>query len=162
MLKVTTCNFLIINCVISHVLDLITLIAGIVESNPKKFKLDDNEISNRRKFITLTKDEVKFMREKLFDSRASKDKKMMMMRQGGGLAQAIGTINGPKYTRLENSFDGNAPSHNNQVGLPIDETVQGSLIVKSQNNETLDKISEGIGALSNNRQVRNEADEHAV
>lgn len=139
---------------------------GIVESNPKKFKLDEIEINNRRKFITQTKEEVKFMREKLFDSKNIKDKKMM--RQSGGgltLTNSSGSaINGAKYTRLQNNFD-NSPQHKNEseIGITIEENAQHQqLIIKSQD-DTLNKLRDSVGTLKSiSRQIGGEVDEQAV
>lgn len=104
------------------------------------------------------------MREKLFDSKANKDKKMMM-RQSGGLAQSIANtsnLNGARYTRLQNDFD-NHYKNDNQVGIPMDETVQQQqLIVKTQNDQ-LDKLSQSVGTLKSiSRHIRTEVDEQAV
>jgi len=135
---------------------------GIVENNPKKFKLDETEINNRRKFITQTKEEVKFMREKLFDSKSTKDKKMM--RQSGGQTIAnTSSLNGAKYTRLQNNFDSPHKNQESEIGINIDENIQQQqFIIKSQD-ETLNKLRDSVGTLKSiSRHIGTEVDEHAV
>ena len=104
------------------------------------------------------------MREKLFDSKANKDKKMMM-RQSGGLAQSIAntsSLNGAKYTRLQNDFD-NHYKNDNQIGIPMDETVQQQQLIVNTQNDQLDKLSQSVGTLKSiSRHIRTEVDEQAV
>lgn len=138
------------------------LSTGIVEANPKKFKLDENEISNRRQFIVQTKEEVKSMRDKLAEVvkfNSGSRQTLSMIRQSN-LANNV-MNNGPKYMRLENNFD-----------IPRDTTIgiEDSILQQSQLNGSPDhsdpigdRVREGVGVLkSNNRQFANEADEQAV
>ncbi|XP_054156894.1 syntaxin-6-like isoform X2 [Oppia nitens] len=131
---------------------------GIVENNPKKFKLDETEINSRRKFIHQTKDEVKFMREKLFDNQ-SKDKKQQQFRQSLSNFEAT---NASKYTRLDN----NTANTSTDIGITVDEgshLQHQQRIFMSQNNDTYDKLRESVGNLKSiSRQMGTEVDEHAV
>jgi hypothetical protein len=97
------------------------------------------------------------MREKLFDSKSIKDKKMM--RQSGG----ISSLNGAKYTRLQNNFDSPHKNTESQIGINVDDNVQQQhLIIKSQD-ETLNKLRDSVGTLKSiSRHIGTEVDEHAV
>ena len=133
---------------------------GIVENNPKKFKLDEAEISIRRKFIEQTKDEVKFMREKLFDSK-NKDRKMSF-RQNGSIA---GSSNA-KYTRLDNSDISPHRADGSDTVITVDEghqLRQHQQRIRQSQDETLDKLRNSVGNLNSiSRQIGTEVDEHAV
>lgn len=129
-----------------------------MEANPRKFKLDDNEISNRRKFIMQTKDEVKFMRDKLFDSKTSKTEKsaLSMLRPSNNVGN---TTNGAKYMRLQNL---DATQNFVLDGISMDDTGLRQTI-GLQDGDPIDKVREGVGVLkSNNQQIANDTDEHAV
>ena len=134
---------------------------GIVENNPKKFKLDETEINIRRKFIQQTKEEVKFMREKLFDSK-NKDKRMSFRQSSSSI-----TGTSAKYTRLDNKYD-MSPNRINgsEVGITVDESHQlrqhQQKILQSQD-DTLDKLRNSVGNLKSiSHQIGTEVDEHAV
>lgn len=133
---------------------------GIVENNPKKFKLDETEINIRRKFIEQTKDEVKFMREKLFDSK-NKERKMSF-KPNNSLA---GNSNA-KYTRLDNSEISPHRTDGSEAAITVDDSYQlrqhQQRIVQSQD-DTLDKLRSSVGNLKSiSRQIGTEVDEHAV
>jgi hypothetical protein len=102
------------------------------------------------------------MREKLFDSKSTKDKKMM--RQSGGQTIAnTSSLNGAKYTRLQNNFDSPHKNQESEIGINVDENVQQQqFIIKSQD-ETLNKLRDSVGTLKSiSRHIGTEVDEHAV
>ncbi|CAG2163329.1 unnamed protein product [Oppiella nova] len=136
----------------------------IVEKNHRKFKLDEQEVSNRRKFIHQTKDEVKFMREKLFDSKNKDKKSSSSLRQ----SQSPSTSNPTKYTRLDNSFDlsPNRANGSDSVGITVDDgnhlQYHQQMILQTQD-DSLDKLRNSVGNLKSiSRQIGTEVDEHAV
>jgi len=104
------------------------------------------------------------MREKLFDSKNIKDKKMM--RQNPGSAQSnpnTSSLNGAKYTRLQNNFDSPHKANQSEVGVYMEDNAQHQqLIIKTQD-DTLNKLRDSVGTLKSiSRQIGSEVDEHAV
>ncbi|CAG2121785.1 unnamed protein product [Medioppia subpectinata] len=135
---------------------------GIVKSNQKKFKLEESEINERRRFIQQTKDEVKFMREKLFDNKNKDNNK-----NNSSLRQSLGqqSSSSTKYTRLENSF-GDRHDGPDSVGITVDDgshlQYHQQMILQSQD-DSLNKLRNSVGNLKSiSRQIGTEVDEHAV
>ncbi|KAK7571899.1 hypothetical protein V9T40_014371 [Parthenolecanium corni] len=129
-----------------------------LKRNPSKFKLDTNELNQRRKFIEDTKTEVKSMREKLSYSKAvDKDKtsrqplieNLTTAKMGGG-----GAHSSTKYSKLENQTD--SPEHVQFV--KNSSMMQNRMIVEQD--DQLELISDSIGTLKNmSRQIGIELDE---
>ncbi|XP_076320832.1 syntaxin-6-like [Tachypleus tridentatus] len=121
---------------------------GIVEKNPKKFKIDETEINKRKIFITQTREEIKMMSNKVMDNK-SKEKKL---RQG---LLSSGNSN-VKYTRLEN------PAENLSQRFIDENHLQQQMVIQNQDEE-LDRIQESTGTLKTmSRQIGSELDEQAV
>lgn len=122
---------------------------GIVEKNPKKFKLDDIELANRKAFIDKTKEEIKAMKDRVFESK-NKEKKM---RQG---YLSSTTVSNAKYTRLQNELE----SPNERYIKDATQTQQ--VIVKTQEEE-LDRLHDSVGTLKAiSKQIGSEIEEQAV
>ncbi|RWS11951.1 syntaxin-like protein, partial [Dinothrombium tinctorium] len=136
---------------------------GIVESNPKKFKLDENEIAQRRLFIKKTKEEVVSLQEKLADFKGSNKEKRTMSTIISNPALNFGNSlsSGAKYTRLQNETE--SPNRNlaNESVINVedkkDELANGSPdIGKNKINENVNKLR----TISD--RINREIDEQAV
>lgn len=120
----------------------------IVESNPKKFKLDELEITNRKAFIEKTKEEIKAMRDKVLENK-TKEKRM---RQG---ILPLSNSN-TKYTRLQNEME--SPNER----FINDNQQQQQIIVRAQDEE-LDRIQDSVGTLKSiSKQIGSELEEQSV
>ncbi|XP_066294904.1 syntaxin-6-like isoform X4 [Branchiostoma lanceolatum] len=125
---------------------------SIVESNPRKFKIDQQELGDRRAFISRTRQSVKEMKEHMASPSAK-------ARIEGRNRQHL--FNGPskrqdRYTKLDSEME-----NTNQKF--IGETrQQQQLIVESQDDQ-LEMVSGSVGVLKNmSHQIGNELDEQAV
>lgn len=126
---------------------------SIVERNPKKFKIDDVELNDRKAFVARTKHTVQDMKDHLSSpqTRSREDKKS---RQGL-------LANGPKkpqdkYMRLENEIERANQKY-------IDDTQQQQQLMISNQDEQIDMIGTSVGVLKNmSHQIGNEMDEQAV
>lgn len=87
---------------------------GIVEGNPKKFRIEEEEIAKRRLFINETQKEVAEMRDKLFDSKVKTEKRTTMATLMNNPALTfgsnVGNVSGAKYSKLQNVNE--SPSKN--------------------------------------------------
>uniref|UniRef100_A0A0A9WJV0 Syntaxin-6 n=3 Tax=Lygus hesperus TaxID=30085 RepID=A0A0A9WJV0_LYGHE len=130
---------------------------GIVEKNPSKFKIDNKELTSRRNFIELTREEVKHMKEKMNYSRGrDRDRTARQPLLENSPVRAATSHGTTKYSKLENEMD----SPNRHF---MDSTVmQQNHLLQSQDDQ-LDLISHSIGSLKTvSRQIGSELDEQAV
>jgi syntaxin 6 len=152
---------------------------GIVESNQKKFKLDDQEITNRRLFITQTKEEVSGMRENVIDIKPNKQRSVAsLMNPGLSFASAVsagtaavagGGGSGAKYTRLQNEMDSPNRLVSPDMGISVDDPrhqqqqqQQEHLMVGVPQSD-LDRIKDSVGNLKNmSRSINRGTEEQAV
>ncbi|XP_066962965.1 syntaxin-6 isoform X3 [Macrobrachium rosenbergii] len=137
---------------------------GIVEKNPRKFKIDGNELAARRTFIEQTKEEVKSMKERLNLTKKDRD---VTARQVPDNAAPIDdnsplkmpqvVTHGPtRYSRLVNEAD----SPNSEF---IERTLAQQQIIMNQQDDQLDQIASSMGTLKTmSRQIGQEVDEQAV
>ncbi|XP_064085870.1 syntaxin-6-like isoform X1 [Macrobrachium nipponense] len=137
---------------------------GIVEKNPRKFKIDGNELAARRTFIEQTKEEVKSMKERLNLTKKDRD---VTARQVPDSAAPIDdnsplkmpqvVTHGPtRYSRLVNEAD----SPNSEF---IERTLAQQQIIMNQQDDQLDHIASSMGTLKTmSRQIGQEVDEQAV
>ncbi|KAK6178097.1 hypothetical protein SNE40_012927 [Patella caerulea] len=129
---------------------------GIVEKNPRKFKITENEIRERRNFIERTKATVKEMKGALASPKATN-----YYSKEDNVRQALlhaDKQNGPmdRYTRLDNEME-----RSNQNFID-DSQQQQSLIMRSQDDQ-LELIGGSVGVLKNmSRQIGGELDEQNV
>lgn len=129
---------------------------SIVEKNPKKFKIDDSELGDRRAFVERTKVSVRDMKEHLSSphSRVRDDNRKSQK-------QSLLSANGPskpqnKYTRLENEIERENQRY-------IDDTGSQQQLMISNQDEQIDNIGNSVGVLKNmSQQIGNELDEQAV
>ncbi|XP_022325617.1 syntaxin-6-like [Crassostrea virginica] len=123
---------------------------GIVERNPKKFKIDQNELLERRAFIDRSKAIVKRMKDELASPQAAKGK------EDGNVRQALLTGQNKqydKYTRLDQEME-----RSNQRYLE-DTHQQQQTLIRSQDDQ-LDMIGSSVGVLKNmSHQIGNELEE---
>ncbi|KAI8518469.1 Syntaxin-6 [Branchiostoma belcheri] len=124
----------------------------IVESNPRKFKIDQQELGDRRAFISRTRQSVKEMKDHMASPSAK-------ARIEGRNRQHL--FNGPskrqdRYTKLDSEME------NTNQKFISDTRQQQQLIVEAQDDQ-LDMVSGSVGVLKNmSHQIGNELDEQAV
>lgn len=155
----------------------------IVEKNPQKFKIDKIELIGRRKFIDLTRNEVKLMKEytvlkKNYDSdlKLNQEKTFLPLnspnnKRNSGISINIinSSVNnmanrhsGTKYSKLENQPE--SPAHNaSGNGQFLDEQVSVQSHMFNQQDEQLDMINHSVGQLKTvSQQIRIELDDQSV
>lgn len=137
---------------------------GIVEKNPRKFKIDGGELSSRRTFIEHTKEEVKSMKERLnltkkdrdVTARQVPDKDTPVDDSSPLKMPQVVTHGATRYSRLVNEAD----SPSNEF---VERTVAQQQMIMSQQDDQLDQIASSMGTLKNmSRQIGQEVDEQAV
>ncbi|XP_070531647.1 syntaxin-6-like [Ptychodera flava] len=126
---------------------------GIVETNPKKFKIDLPELEERKNFVLRTKELVKEMKDHMASpstkSREERKSRQSLMPNGPKRGQ-------DKYTRLENDIE-----QSNQRYL--DDTRQQQQLIMSHQDEQLEKVGDSVTVLKSMGQtIGNELDEQAV
>ncbi|XP_002735572.1 syntaxin-6-like [Saccoglossus kowalevskii] len=126
---------------------------GIVETNPRKFKIDSSEIHERKQFVVHTKDMVKDMKEHM----ASPSTKTREDRKTRTTLLPNGPKKGQdKYTRLDNEMD-----RSNQRF--IDDTRQQQQLVMEHQDDQLERVGDSVTVLKSMGQtIGNELDEQAV
>ncbi|XP_060066079.1 syntaxin-6-like [Ylistrum balloti] len=126
---------------------------GIVEKNPKKFRIDTSELLDRRAFIDRTKSAVLQMKSHLTSPKAKPKEDM-------GPRQAL-ISNGAgkqydRYTKLDQDME-----RANQRFID-DTTQQQQLLIESQDDQ-LEKIGTSVGVLKNmSHQIGNELEEQNI
>uniref|UniRef100_A0AAY5LAR5 t-SNARE coiled-coil homology domain-containing protein n=1 Tax=Esox lucius TaxID=8010 RepID=A0AAY5LAR5_ESOLU len=137
----------------------LTVIASIVESNPKKFNLDALELTKRKGFITSTRHTVKEMKDHMSSPSvlALSDKKNRQALLGDTGSQGPIWQPGPdKYTRLDQELR----SANSQF---IEEQQTQQQLMAEQQDDQLELVSGTIGVLKNmSERIGMELDEQAV
>ncbi|CAH1271596.1 STX6 [Branchiostoma lanceolatum] len=158
--------------------------SSIVESNPRKFKIDQQELGDRRAFISRTRQSVKEMKEHMAspsakariegrnrqDTQNQMKTKLLHVNTSPKVIKPVKEdrsrerehlFNGPskrqdRYTKLDSEME-----NTNQKF--IGETrQQQQLIVESQDDQ-LEMVSGSVGVLKNmSHQIGNELDEQAV
>ncbi|XP_074653794.1 syntaxin-6-like [Tubulanus polymorphus] len=124
---------------------------GIVEKNPKKFKIDELELVERRQFVTTVRRSVNGMREHM----SSPKKKNI--NENGHRRQA----NGPsrpqdKYTRLDNEIERANDKY-------ITDTQQQQQMMMNHQDEHLNMIGTSVTVLKDmSHRIGGELDEQAV
>eukprot|EP00058_Branchiostoma_floridae_P007050 XP_002592538.1 hypothetical protein BRAFLDRAFT_113843 [Branchiostoma floridae] len=132
--------------------DLDETINILCRSNPRKFKIDQQELADRRAFISRTRQSVKEMKDHMASPSAK-------ARIEGRNRQHL--FNGPskrqdRYTKLDSEMD------NTNQKFIADTRQQQQLIVESQDDQ-LEMVSGSVGVLKNmSHQIGNELDEQAV
>lgn len=129
----------------------------IVEKNPNKFKIDNQELTIRRNFIEQTREEVKVMKDRMNLSRGrDRDRTARQPLLDNSPARVPVNHGTTKYSKLENEMD----SPNRQF---LADTAQQQNAMMGQQDEQLDMIGESIGTLKTvSRQINSELDEQAV
>ncbi|XP_052790798.1 syntaxin-6-like [Mya arenaria] len=124
---------------------------GIVEKNPKKFRIEESELRERRDFIERTKNAVKEMKSQMTapQNRPTEETNVRQtLLNPNSSAKAY-----DKYARLDMEAERSHQSF-------IDDTSQHQqLIIKGQD-EQLDMIGSSVGVLKNmSHQIGNELEE---
>ncbi|XP_069990379.1 syntaxin-6 isoform X4 [Penaeus vannamei] len=131
---------------------------GIVEKNPRKFKIDGGELTARRTFIEHTKDEVKSMKDRLNLTKKDRDVTARQPIDDNSplkMPQVV-THGSTRYSRLVNEAD----SPNSEF---IERTLAQQQMIMHQQDDQLDQIASSMGTLKNmSRQIGQEVDEQAV
>ncbi|XP_042229795.1 syntaxin-6-like isoform X4 [Homarus americanus] len=131
---------------------------GIVEKNPRKFKIDSGELAARRTFIEHTKEEVKSMKERLNLTKKDRDVTARQPVDDNSplkMPQVV-THGATRYSRLVNEAD--SPN-----GEFIERTLVQQQMIMNQQDGQLDQIASSMGTLKNmSRQIGQEVDEQAV
>lgn len=138
---------------------------GIVEKNPRKFKIDGGELTARRNFIEHTKDEVKSMKDRLNLTKKDRDVTARQVSESTTVPiddnsplkmPQVVTHGSTRYSRLVNEAD----SPNNEF---IERTLAQQQMIMTQQDDHLDQIASSMGTLKNmSRQIGQEVDEQAV
>lgn len=137
---------------------------GIVEKNPRKFKIDGSELAARRTFIEQTKEEVKSMKERLNLTKKDRDvtarqvpDSTVPIDDNSPLKMPQVVTHGPtRYSRLVNEAD----SPNNEF---IERTLVQQQMIMTHQDDQLDQIASSMGTLKTmSRQIGQEVDEQAV
>lgn len=116
---------------------------SIVEKNPKKFKIDEFELNDRRNFIERTRAAIKEMKNQI----SSPSSRSVNGSGEASAKQALLASNGPsrpqdRYTRL----DGDMERANQRY---IDDTLQQQQLLMSTQDDHLDMIGSSVGVLKN-------------
>lgn len=126
---------------------------AIVEKNPRKFKIDEKEIRNRKAFIEQSKNEVKSMKEVAFESKA-KNKKTRPSSM-----ELFNPSRTAKYTSLRNEVE--SPVRR-LIDDPQKQQQQQQEFLITQDEE-LEGIQSSVGNLkAMTKQIGSELDEQAV
>lgn len=131
---------------------------GIVEKNPRKFKISGAEVQERKNFISNTRSTVKKMKEHLSNP-ATRGKEETNVRQS--LLNGSTRNSGPnrsqdRYTRLDNDI-----VESNQRF--IDDTRQQQQQIIHQQDEQLEVVATTVGTLKDmTHRIGNELDEQAI
>ncbi|XP_027232363.1 syntaxin-6 isoform X1 [Penaeus vannamei] len=138
---------------------------GIVEKNPRKFKIDGGELTARRTFIEHTKDEVKSMKDRLNLTKKDRDVTARQVSESSSVPiddnsplkmPQVVTHGSTRYSRLVNEAD----SPNSEF---IERTLAQQQMIMHQQDDQLDQIASSMGTLKNmSRQIGQEVDEQAV
>lgn len=136
---------------------------GIVEKNPRKFKIDGGELAARRTFIEHTKEEVKSMKERLNLTKKDRDVTARQIPEEVPVDDnsplkmpQVVTHGATRYSRLVNE----AESPNSEF---IERTLAQQQMIMNQQDGQLDQIASSMGTLKNmSRQIGQEVDEQAV
>ncbi|KAK7487292.1 hypothetical protein BaRGS_00021520 [Batillaria attramentaria] len=129
----------------------------IVEKNPKKFKIDEFELNDRRNFIERTRAAIKEMKSQI----SSPSSRNMNGSNDAGPRQALLASNGPsrpqdRYTRL----DGEMERANQHF---IDDTLQQQQLLMTAQDDHLDMIGSSVGVLKNmSHHIGNELEDQNV
>ncbi|XP_058863963.1 syntaxin-6-like isoform X1 [Acipenser ruthenus] len=127
---------------------------GIVESNPRKFKIEGDEVAGRRAFVESTRDTVREMKDHISSPSAvaKTERKSRQALLGGGPSR--GGVQADRYTLLDQDL-GNSR-------YIEDQQAQQQLIVEQQD-EQLELVSGSIRVLKNmSGRIGDELDEQAV
>ncbi|XP_013400135.1 syntaxin-6 [Lingula anatina] len=127
---------------------------GIVEKNPRKFKIGPGEIQERRKFIENARSSVKQMKDHLANPRVkikdnSREKQSLLHSNGSGQQQN-------RYHRLDNDI-----VESNQRFID-DMNQQQQVMIKTQDTH-LENIGTSVGVLKDmSHRIHNELEEQSV
>jgi len=159
----------------------------IAEKNPK-YRIDLQELNQRRQFISATKNEIKSMKDKISILK-NRDKDITAIQPlldedpspkntssnntnnisiGNNLMSTMAAArhSGTKYSKLENLNDIDSPNHHGQFNGEsafLGETVSIQQRMLQSQDEQLDVLSDSIGTLKTvSRQIGVEIDEQAV
>ncbi|XP_063726219.1 syntaxin-6-like [Symsagittifera roscoffensis] len=128
----------------------------IVEANPKKFKINSNEINSRKQFIEASKDKLKIVDAAIRNAKTtngvtndfSKKKK-----QSSYAKTSKSGSNNVKYSKLESYHD----EENDKF---ISNTVNEQQQLLHRQDEEIDRVTTSIGVLkSMSRQIGDELDD---
>lgn len=126
---------------------------AIVEKNPKKFKIENGEIHNRKSFVDQTRGNINSIKEKMSFTKPQREKdhsNRIMSRGSNILGQQGG------YVRLHNDIE--SPSHQF-----IENNVQQQQMIIQSQDDQLEKMTSSVGTLKNmSKQIGNELDEQAI
>ncbi|CAH1785434.1 unnamed protein product [Owenia fusiformis] len=126
---------------------------GIVEKNPKKFKIDQMELRERKAFVHRTKISVKDMKDDLANPkrriREDKNTKTALLQNGPSRPQ-------DKYTRLDNDIS------NSNSRFIEDTQQQQQMLIRSQDDQ-IDQMGASVTVLKNvSHHIGNELDDQAL
>ncbi|XP_033643324.1 syntaxin-6-like [Asterias rubens] len=126
---------------------------GIVEANPRKFKLEGSELEIRRQFVTDTKRKMQEMKDHMASpstrTREEKRSRQALMNNGPSKSQG-------KYSKLDNEIEENNQNY-------IDESRQQQQMLIEAQDDNIVRVADSVGVLKHMGQtIGNELDEQAV
>ncbi|KAJ8038223.1 Syntaxin-6 [Holothuria leucospilota] len=126
---------------------------GIVEANPRKFKISTDELESRRRFVAKTKSRLEQMKEHM-SSPNTKTKEDSKSRKA--LFSNGPKISKNKYSRLNNELE------NENQRFIEDQTQQQQLIMEAQDDQ-MERVADSVTVLKYmGETIGNEVDEQAV
>ena len=110
-----------------------SLSTDIVEKNPQMFKLDSNEIENRKHFIEETKNEIKAIRDDIAEhKRGNKDTvKVVTALLNSNLNFGNSGAGATKYSRLESDFYNNRVYNETVVKIDENQSLNDTRLIKN-------------------------------
>ncbi|XP_039270095.2 syntaxin-6-like [Styela clava] len=135
---------------------------GIVEANPRKFKITHAELKERKSFITTTRKIIHGMRDELTSPEVKAKledlSRKSLLRNGIHRNAGYGSHNGGGYVN-QSAVD----IEGDENDRFIQDTQQQQRLLIEQQDDQLDLVADSVGVLKNmSKSIGNELDEQAV
>nr|XP_005994382.1 PREDICTED: syntaxin-10 isoform X2 [Latimeria chalumnae] len=128
---------------------------SIVESNPKKFKIEASELNERRAFVERTRETVKEMKDHISSPSA-----LAMAERKNRQSLMAGDLKSRLYTDQYNHLDEDLLATNSRY---IEDQQAQQQLIMDQQDEQLELVSGSIGVLKNiSGRIGEELDEQAI
>ena len=129
---------------------------SIVEANPSKFQISQDDLKNRKMFIIQTRKTIGEMKAELNDP-ANKSKADKLLRKSLMSKDLLKADSFPNYSSTIRA------EHENSNNAYLDEQHQQQQLIIDQQDDQLDLVADSVGILKNMSQsIGNELDTQAV